>query len=109
MYPKKNEKSTVSQLYRINAARLHQFVQAIWLHAGSKADWARLVANHLVAANLAGHDSHGVSMIPSYMASLQQGHLQLNQRPVLEKDAGAVLTFYAHAGFGQVAVWEAMQ
>ena len=108
MYPKKGE-STVSQLYRINAARLHQFVQAIWLHAGSEADEARLVADHLVAANLAGHDSHGVGMIPSYMASLQQGHLQLNQHPVLEKDAGAVLTFHARAGFGQVAAWEAMQ
>lgn len=99
----------MSQLYRINPARLHQFVQAIWLHAGSEADEARLVADHLVAANLAGHDSHGVGMIPSYMRSFTQGHLQLNQHPVLEKDAGAVLTFHARAGFGQVAAYESMQ
>lgn len=105
----KKEKSKVSELYRINAARLHQFVQAIWLHAGSEADEARLVADHLVAANLAGHDSHGVGMIPSYMRSFSQGHLQLNQHPVLEKDAGAVLTFHARSGFGQVAAYEAMQ
>jgi len=105
----KKEKSKVSELYRIDAARLHAFVQAIWLHAGSEADEARLVADHLVAANLAGHDSHGVGMIPSYMRSFSQGHLQLNQHPVLEKDAGAVLTFHAHGGFGQVAAFEAMQ
>nr|MDQ6120640.1 hypothetical protein [Klebsiella pneumoniae subsp. pneumoniae] len=30
---------------------------------------ATLVADHLIAANLAGHDSHGVGMIPSYVKS----------------------------------------
>lgn len=99
----------MSQLHRINASRLHQFVQAIWLYAGSTTEEAGLVADHLVAANLAGHDSHGVGMIPSYMASLAQGHLQLNQRPTLTKDAGAVLTLHANQGFGQVAAWEAMK
>ncbi|MCZ4059024.1 malate/lactate/ureidoglycolate dehydrogenase [Pantoea sp. LMR881] len=99
----------MSTVYRINSSDLHQFVQAIWLCAGSAAEEARLVADHLVAANLAGHDSHGVGMIPSYMASLAQGHLQLNQRPVVEKDAGAVLTLNARNGFGQVAAWEAMR
>jgi len=105
----KKEKSKMSELTRIHPTQLHAFVQAIWLHAGSNADEARLVADHLVAANLAGHDSHGVGMIPSYMTSFSQGHLQLNQHPVLEKDAGAVLTFHARGGFGQVAAFEAMQ
>ncbi|MDU4744941.1 putative oxidoreductase [Pantoea sp. AN62] len=99
----------MSTLLHINATRLHQFTEAIWLAAGSQQEEARLVADHLVAANLAGHDSHGVGMIPSYMASLKQGHLQLNQRPTLDKDNGAVLTLNAHQGFGQVAAWEAMK
>ncbi len=79
------------------------------LYARSDADEARPVADHLVAANLARHDSHGVGMIPSYMTSFSQGHLQLNQHPVLEKDAGAVLTFHTRRSFGQVAAFEAMQ
>lgn len=58
----------MSTLLHINATRLHQFTEAIWLAAGSQQEEARLVADHLVAANLAGHDSHGVGMIPSYMA-----------------------------------------
>ncbi|WP_312241107.1 malate/lactate/ureidoglycolate dehydrogenase [Pantoea sp.] len=99
----------MSALYRIDSVHLHQFVQAIWRHAGSTADEARLVADHLVAANLAGHDSHGVGMIPSYMTSLAQGHLQLNQRPEIVKDVGAVLTLNARNGFGQVAAYEAME
>jgi len=99
----------VTELHRVSPSRLHQFVQAIWLHAGSSAEEARLVADHLVAANLAGHDSHGVGMIPSYMASLTQGFLQLNQHVSIEKDAGAVLTLNGQKGFGQVAAYEAMQ
>ncbi|WP_130834362.1 malate/lactate/ureidoglycolate dehydrogenase [[Erwinia] mediterraneensis] len=99
----------MSTLYRIDSEHLHQFVQSLWLYAGSGAEEARLVADHLVAANLAGHDSHGVGMIPSYMASLAQGQLQLNQHPSVVKDVGAVLTLDAHNGFGQVAAWEAMQ
>lgn len=99
----------LSTLLHINAAHLHQFTVAIWIAAGSQPEEAHLVADHLVAASLAGHDSHGVGMIPSYMASLKQGHLRLNQRPALDKDSGAVLTLNAHQGFGQVAAWEAMK
>ncbi|SQI37836.1 Uncharacterized oxidoreductase ybiC [Serratia plymuthica] len=64
--------------HRIDSQSLEQFVQAIWRHAGSTDREAALVAEHLVQANLAGHDSHGVGMIPSYMASLAEGQLQLN-------------------------------
>ncbi len=69
----------MSTEYRIASPHLAQFVQAIWRQAGSTAREAELVADHLVQANLVGHDSHGVGMIPSYMASLAQGQLQLNQ------------------------------
>lgn len=99
----------MSVLYRLPPSHLHQFVQAIWQHAGSSAEESRLVADHLVAANLAGHDSHGVGMIPSYMNSLAQGFLQLNQHTTIEKDTGAVITLHGHNGFGQVAAHEAMQ
>lgn len=99
----------MTTLHRISPSALHSFVQAIWLQAGSSAAEARLVADHLVAANLAGHDSHGVGMIPSYMASLTQGFLQLNQHVSIEKDVGAVITVNGHNGFGQVAAYEAMQ
>ena len=64
----------MSTEYRIASPHLAQFVQAIWRQAGSTAREAELVADHLVQANLAGHDSHGVGMIPSYMASLAQGN-----------------------------------
>ncbi|MBP2170282.1 putative oxidoreductase [Erwinia toletana] len=93
---------------RVNSERLRQFVQAIWIYAGSSQSEAEKVAEHLVGANLAGHDSHGVGMIPSYMQSLAEGHLQLNQHARVVKDVGAVLTLDGSQGFGQVVASEAM-
>lgn len=62
---------------------------------------SHLVADHLIAANLAGHDSHGVGMIPSYVKSHAGGFLQLNRHATVTKDAGAVVTLDGNAGFGQ--------
>ncbi|CAE1145221.1 malate/lactate/ureidoglycolate dehydrogenase [Serratia sp. Tan611] len=98
----------MSSEYRIGSQGLGRFVQAIWRHTGSSAREAELVAEHLVQANLAGHDSHGVGMIPRYMSSLAQGHLQLNTHVRVVKDAGAVLTLDGGKGFGQVVASEAM-
>lgn len=93
---------------RIDHHRLQTLVQRLWQYAGSSEQEAQRVAEHLVAANLAGHDSHGVGMIPSYMISRAQGHLKLNQRLQIAKDAGAVITVDGGQGFGQVMAAEAM-
>jgi uncharacterized oxidoreductase len=93
----------------IDADTLRAFVVAIWQAAGSEAREAQLVADHLVEANLAGHDSHGVGMIPRYMSSCRSGELKLNAHAQLARDAGAVLTIEGALGFGQVVAYEAMQ
>jgi uncharacterized oxidoreductase len=68
---------------------------------GSQDDEAREVADHLVRANLAGHDSHGVGMIPTYVRLLQDGLLVPNQTPDTVLDAGALLVIDARRGYGQ--------
>ena len=93
----------------IEAERLHAFVCALWEQAGSEVIEAQLVADHLVLANLSGHDSHGVGMIPRYLRSLRDGELRLNAHAHLARDAGAVLTVDGGRGFGQVVAQEAMQ
>jgi len=100
-------RSTTQEL-TINPTRLHAFVCALWEKAGSEAAEARLVADHLVLANLSGHDSHGVGMIPRYLRSLRDGELTLNRHAQVARDAGAVLTIEGGRGFGQVAAHEAM-
>ena len=94
---------------RIASDALHALVIAIWQAAGSSADEARLVADHLVQANLAGHDSHGVGMIPRYVSAFLEGELKLNLHARIVRDAGAVLTVDGGRGFGQVVAYEAME
>lgn len=95
--------------HRFQATDLHQFVKTLFTHMGSSPTEASLIADHLIAANLVGHDSHGVGMIPSYVRSHAQGYLQLNRHASVMKDAGAVVTLDGNGGFGQVVAHEAMQ
>src|ERR1700758_1497437 len=68
---------------------------------GSDDSEAEQVADHLVRANLAGHDSHGVGMLPTYVRLLQEGLLVPNQTAETVLDAGALLVIDARRGYGQ--------
>ena len=60
----------------IAANRLERIAGRLLVAAGASAAEAETVSRHLIAANLAGHDSHGIIHIPGYIASIQKGHLQ---------------------------------
>lgn len=68
-----------------------------------------MVADNLVYANLTGHDSHGVQMIPIYMQAVRSGGLKPNQHAEIVSDHGAVVTIDGNAGYGQVIGVEAME
>jgi hydroxycarboxylate dehydrogenase B len=68
---------------------------------GSDESEAAQVADHLVRANLAGHDSHGVGMLPTYVRLLHAGLLVPNQTADTVLDAGALLVIDARRGYGQ--------
>ncbi|NBQ06582.1 MAG: malate/lactate/ureidoglycolate dehydrogenase, partial [Betaproteobacteria bacterium] len=51
----------------IPAAQLQSQIASIIQMAGSQAAEAEQVAANLVMANLSGHDSHGVGMVPRYV------------------------------------------
>lgn len=92
----------------IAASHLHQLVTLVVRAMGSTAPEAADVADHLVAANLAGHDSHGVGMLPDYVRLLHAGLLVPNQTLQLLADHGGVLVLDARRGFGQAMAKEAM-
>jgi len=87
---------------------LHRWVQELFAALGSEPDEARLVAEHLVGANLAGHDSHGVSMVPVYVEAFESGFLQLNREVLTVLDSGAMLILDGQRGLGQAVAFEAM-
>jgi hydroxycarboxylate dehydrogenase B len=92
----------------IPTTALQRWVVELWLAAGSSADEARLTAEHLVGANLAGHDSHGVGMVPRYVKSWLANELQLNQHVAINSDSGTMLSLDAQRGMGQSLAFEAM-
>ena len=88
---------------------LTKVVQAVVAAGGSEAREAGLVAENLVTANLTGHDSHGVGMIPRYIESLLEGGLVVNQHPKMMFDGGAMISLDGQQGYGQVIGLEAME
>ena len=84
-------------------------IEAIVLAGGSEPREARLVAENLVMANLLGHDSHGIGMIPRYVDALLEGGLAANQHPKATLVAGAMLALDGCKGYGQTIGHESMQ
>lgn len=94
---------------RYKAAPLTRAIEAVVAAGGSEAREARLVAENLVTANLLGHDSHGIGMIPRYVDAVLEGGLAPNQHPKATLDAGALLALDGGKGYGQVIGREAME
>ena len=61
--------SSASHSFRIMPKELSEFIQRMCVADGSSAVEAELVADHLVLANLTGHDSHGVGMMRQYFVT----------------------------------------
>jgi hydroxycarboxylate dehydrogenase B len=86
----------------IEAARLTGITTRIFAAAGSAEAEAALVAEHLVEANLKGHDSHGVGMIPSYLRNLAGGKAATNQPGRVVSDHGSIIVYDGERGWGQI-------
>ena len=95
--------------HQIPTVALHTWIVDLFRAAGSHEVEARLTADHLVGANLAGHDSHGVGMAPKYVASLLNDELQLNQRVTIATDAGSLVVIDGRRGMGQSVTYQAME
>src|SRR5574341_504416 len=87
---------------------LTRAIEAIAVAGGSNAEEARLVSENLVTANLVGHDSHGIGMMPRYVDALLEGGLAANQHPKATLDAGALLALDGCKGYGQSIGRESM-
>lgn len=77
--------------------------------AGSGPEEAAIVADHLVEANLRGHDSHGVGLLPMYLRDRAAGWVRTNQHARLVRDEGAIAIFDGGVGYGHVIAREATE
>lgn len=88
--------------------RLRDSATRVFEAAGARPDDARIVGDALVEANLAGHDSHGVMRIPSYVAWMEKGAINVNAEFKIVTETEAFAVTDGDWGFGQVMARKAM-
>src|SRR6266700_883681 len=94
--------------YRIPVAALRAFVAAVFRATGSSDVEARIVGDHLVDANLAGHESHGVIRVTKYVEWHAKGMVIANQHAVVVRETMCNAVVEGQFGYGQVIGREAM-
>lgn len=92
----------------IAESSLRAYAAAIVRAAGSAPAEADKVAAQLVEANLRGHDSHGIGLLPDYVRNVKAGTLRPNQSAVLVKETDTLAVIDGRHGYGQVIGEQAM-
>lgn len=92
----------------LQAQYLRTQAATVLIAAGSAQAEAETVAANLVMANLSGHDSHGIGMLPRYVDAVLEGGLMPNASVKTLLDTGSLLTLNGQRGYGQVIGEQAM-
>ena len=88
---------------------LRPFGYVLFQAAGLPEDQAKIAMDHLVDANLTGHDSHGILRIPAYARELHSGSIKPAGNHKIVRETPASLTIDANKSFGIVLCNQAMQ
>jgi uncharacterized oxidoreductase len=96
-------------LPRVQADRLHRIGAALLVAAGASAEEAEIVLTHCIDANLAGHDSHGIIQIPTYIDRIKAGHIVPGAPWTIVQESSTTTVIDGHWGFGYTVSERAMQ
>ena len=99
----------MAEIHKIQAPPLGLAIRELMRGFGSEPQEIELVADNLIGANLTGHDSHGIGMLPRYVEAFLEGGLRPNAHISTRLDNGAMLSLDGNAGFGQVIGRETME
>jgi uncharacterized oxidoreductase len=91
------------------AQTLTDLTRDLFRAAGVPAADAEVVARSLVAANLCGHDSHGVLRVPQYLEFLRQGTYKPVASLTVISETPAVLAADANWGLGQPQTYRLLE
>ena len=85
---------------RYTAEYLRGISRRLFAASGAPDDIAATVAEILVNANLAGHDSHGVQFVPMYLDRIEDGHIVSDAHPEIVRESANTMHVDGHSGFG---------
>jgi LDH2 family malate/lactate/ureidoglycolate dehydrogenase len=84
----------------VQAERLTRIGTALLKAAGASDEEATAVAVGCVNANLAGHDSHGIIAIPTYIDRVKAGHIVPGAKWTIVQESPTTTVIDGHWGFG---------
>ena len=93
----------------VQADRLIDIGAALLRAAGASKAEADAVAVGCIHANLAGHDSHGIIAIPTYIDRIKVGHIVPGEKWTIIQESPATAVIDGHWGFGFYVNTKAMQ
>ena len=96
----------MEKTHLLHAPHLHAIARNIFVAAGTARHIAEDVAEILVNAHLAGHDSHGLLRVPAYLRGIEAGSLQPTAEPEILVETPNTLRIDAQQSFGHyVSRW----
>jgi LDH2 family malate/lactate/ureidoglycolate dehydrogenase len=93
----------------VDAERLKRIGAALLVAAGASDEEARRVAQGCTAANLAGHDSHGIILVPTYIERIKRGHIVPGAPFTILAQSPTTTVIDGNWGFGFVVNERAMR
>jgi uncharacterized oxidoreductase len=85
----------------LTAERIATLTTDVFTAAGWPREDAAEVGRHFALANLSGHDSHGIGMLPLYLRSFADGWLKPANQPRDRIAAGSFLVIEGNLALGQ--------
>src|SRR6204780_2142995 len=93
----------------VTAERLTEIEIGLLIAAGASAEEAEIVARYNVGANLVGHDSHGIILIPQYIDRIKAGHIVPGAPWEIKQETPTTTVIDGNWGFGYVVNDRAMR
>ncbi len=90
----------MEKMHHFHTYHLHAIARAIFVGAGTPQHIADDVAEILIKAHLAGHDSHGVLRIPTYIRRIEEGTIKPSAEPEVVTETDNTIRFDGHGCFG---------
>src|ERR1700759_4250572 len=93
----------------VSADKLIEIAKGLLVAAGASEEEAAVIARYNIGANLVGHDSHGIILIPQYIERIKVGHIVPQAPWVITQETPTTTVIDGNWGFGYYTTDRAMR
>ena len=93
----------------VSAEKLIDVAQGLLVAAGASQQEAAVIARYNIGANLVGHDSHGIILIPTYIDRIKAGHIVPQAPWQITQETATTTVIDGNWGFGYYVTDRAMR